>query len=80
MKNKDKAKAKINIKTALLSDIEPLDIKESPLLNEVKIDALDRGRAIAKRSFFQDIINEKKGIVKRDWIDWASNQKKGKLG
>ena len=66
VKNKDKAKAQINRKSAVLSDIEPLDIKESPLLNEVKIDALDRGRAIAKRSFFQDLINEKKGIVKKE--------------
>ena len=66
VKNKDKTKAKDNRKSAVLSDIEPLDIKESPLLNEVKIDALDRGRAIAKRSFFQDLINEKKGIVKKE--------------
>ena len=66
VKNKDKAKAKINRKSAVLSDVESLDTKESPLLNEVKIYALDRGRAIAKRSFFQDLINEKKGIVKKE--------------
>ena len=64
VKNKDKAKA--NRKSAVLSDVEPMDIMESPSEKEIKIDALDKGRAIAKRSFFQDLINEKKGIVKKE--------------
>merc|ERR1711874_566046 len=64
VKNKDKAKA--NRKSAVLSDAEPLEVKESTPKIEVKIDALDKGKAIAKRSFFQDLINEKKGLVKKE--------------
>merc|ERR1712106_1174959 len=63
VKNKDKAKA--NRKSAVFSDAEPLEVKESPAQIDVKIDALDKGQAIAKRSFFQDLINEKKGFVKK---------------
>jgi len=64
VKNKDKVKAKR--KSAILSDVETNDTKEFPVQTEVKIDAMDKGRAIAKRSFFQDMINEKKGIVKKE--------------
>merc|ERR1712198_822388 len=55
-----------NRKSTVLSDAEPLNTKEDSPPKEVKIDALDKGRAIAKRSFFQDLINEKKGVVKKD--------------
>merc|ERR1712106_1290960 len=64
VKNKDKAKA--NRKSAVFSDAEPLEVKESPPPIDVKIDALDKGQAITKRSFFQDLINEKKGFVKKE--------------
>jgi len=64
VKNKDKVK--VNRKSAVFSDEEPTEVKESTPKIEVKIDALDKGKASAKRNFFQDLINEKKGIVKKE--------------
>merc|ERR1712013_899256 len=64
VKNKDKVK--VNRKSAVFSDEEPTEVKASTTKKEVKIDALDKGKASAKRNFFQDLINEKKGIVKKE--------------
>ena len=63
VKNKDKAKRKSAVVNNDFIKQEPTNTEEVkvPVIN-----ALDKGRASDKKNFFQTLINEKKGLVKKE--------------
>lgn len=63
---KAKKKSKSKSTSDMKKNEEDLAVKVE--VNKIKIDALDKGQSEAKRNFFQDLINEKKGLVSKDVV------------